>query len=133
VYFMRFHKSIKQTYDREQDTFRYLFLIGPCALLAVLTTHDYSPMEVRRRGSSAWGRGTPAAAGGARARVAAQAGRRLHGRDAGLAWQPPPLVAAPTLLEPPPLPCAGIVDIQHLLGSRGDPAAAGPAAAHQQH
>lgn len=46
IYFMRFHKGIKLTYDREQDTFRYLFLIGPCLLLALLTTHDYAPLEV---------------------------------------------------------------------------------------
>ena len=36
VYLMRYHKVVKLTYDREHDTFRTLFLLAPCALLALL-------------------------------------------------------------------------------------------------
>ncbi|GBF89183.1 hypothetical protein Rsub_01900 [Raphidocelis subcapitata] len=46
VYFMRGHRAIRLTYDKDQDTFRYQFLVIPCAVLAVLTTHKYTPLEV---------------------------------------------------------------------------------------
>lgn len=36
VYYMRFHKVVRLTYDKEQDTFRSSVLIGACALLAIL-------------------------------------------------------------------------------------------------
>eukprot|EP00882_Tetradesmus_deserticola_P032890 GHRQ01037527.1.p1 GENE.GHRQ01037527.1~~GHRQ01037527.1.p1 ORF type:complete len:153 (+),score=35.41 GHRQ01037527.1:638-1096(+) len=46
VYYMRFHRIIKLTYDKEQDTFKYLLLIAPSAVLALLTTHVYTVLEV---------------------------------------------------------------------------------------
>ena len=36
VWYMRAHKVVSQTYDKDQDTFRYLFIIVPCAALALL-------------------------------------------------------------------------------------------------
>jgi len=46
VWYMRRHKVVRQTYDRDQDTFRHEFILLPCALLALLTTHDYAPLEL---------------------------------------------------------------------------------------
>lgn len=46
IYLMRGHKVIKLTYDKEHDTFRYQFLMLPCAVLAIFTSHDRSPLEV---------------------------------------------------------------------------------------
>lgn len=46
LYYMRAHRIIKLTYDREQDTFRYLLLVGPSALMALLTTHNYTLLEI---------------------------------------------------------------------------------------
>lgn len=46
VYYMRFHKVIKMTYDREQDTFRYQFLVLPCAVLAMMINNQRTPLEV---------------------------------------------------------------------------------------
>ena len=45
-YLMRFHKVIKATYDREQDTFRHYFLVLPCLALAFFLHNDSSPFEV---------------------------------------------------------------------------------------
>lgn len=50
VYYMRFHKVVKMTYDREQDTFRYQFLVLPCAVLAMLINNQRTFVEVRRVG-----------------------------------------------------------------------------------
>jgi ER lumen protein retaining receptor len=36
VYMMRQDKVVSQTYDKERDTFRVMFLIAPCMVLAVL-------------------------------------------------------------------------------------------------
>jgi hypothetical protein len=46
IYYMRFHRIIKLTYDKEQDTFKHIFLIAPSAVLALLTTHNYTVLEV---------------------------------------------------------------------------------------
>jgi len=46
LYLMRGHKVIKVTYDREQDTFRYHFLVLPCAVLALLIHNAWTPFEV---------------------------------------------------------------------------------------
>lgn len=46
VWYMRRHKVVRQTYDRDQDTFRHELIAAPCFLLALLTTHDYSPLEL---------------------------------------------------------------------------------------
>jgi len=46
IYFMRYHRFIKLTYDRDQDTFRYIFLVLPSFALACMTSHNYKPLEV---------------------------------------------------------------------------------------
>lgn len=46
VYYMRYDRVVKQTYDRRQDTFRYLFLIVPCLILALLINHAFTLTEV---------------------------------------------------------------------------------------
>lgn len=46
LYLMRGHKVVKVTYDKEQDTFRYLFLVLPCILLAVVLHSAWTPFEV---------------------------------------------------------------------------------------
>lgn len=46
VYLMRYHKVVKLTYDREHDTFRTLFLLAPCALLALLVHERWGVMEL---------------------------------------------------------------------------------------
>ncbi len=46
IYYMRYDKVVKQTYDREQDTFRYTFLLVPCFLLAVVLNHAFTFTEV---------------------------------------------------------------------------------------
>jgi hypothetical protein len=46
VYYMRYHRIIKLTYDKEQDTFKYLLLVAPSAVLALLTSHVYTVLEV---------------------------------------------------------------------------------------
>lgn len=47
VWYMRFHKVVKQTYSKDQDTFRHYFLIPPCFLLALLVHRSFTVMEVR--------------------------------------------------------------------------------------
>lgn len=47
IYYMRADRVVKQTYDREQDTFRYLFLVVPCFLLALVLNHAFTVTEVR--------------------------------------------------------------------------------------
>jgi hypothetical protein len=49
IYFMRFQRAVRSTYDREQDTFRVAFLLAPCALLALLINQERTPLEVRPR------------------------------------------------------------------------------------
>ena len=46
IYLMRFHPSIKFTYDKQQDTFRILFVLVPAAVLALLIHQDWSIIEV---------------------------------------------------------------------------------------
>ena len=47
VYLMQKKVLVCQTYDREQDKFRYeLCLLGPAAVLGVLATDEYSVSEV---------------------------------------------------------------------------------------
>jgi ER lumen protein retaining receptor len=46
IYWMRFHKVIRVTYDREQDTFRYQFLVLPCLVLALILNSEFTFMEV---------------------------------------------------------------------------------------
>jgi len=44
VYLM--YVKFKATYDGNHDTFRIEFLIGPCALLALVLNHEFSVMEI---------------------------------------------------------------------------------------
>mmetsp|Transcript_22357 Transcript_22357/g.26924 ORF Transcript_22357/g.26924 Transcript_22357/m.26924 type:complete len:216 (-) Transcript_22357:460-1107(-) len=46
IWYMRRHKVVSQTYDKDNDTFRYIFLVGPCAVLALLINHDFTVTEV---------------------------------------------------------------------------------------
>ncbi|KAL5568217.1 hypothetical protein UlMin_024792 [Ulmus minor] len=46
VWYMRYHKVVKQTYNDAQDTFNHYYLIGACFLLALLLPLDYTPIDV---------------------------------------------------------------------------------------
>nr|CAC40612.1 ERD2 protein [Scherffelia dubia] len=46
IYYMRYHKFVRATYDKEQDTFRVGFLVVPCAVLALLINHEWTLMEI---------------------------------------------------------------------------------------
>jgi hypothetical protein len=47
IWYMRKHKTVSQTYSKEEDTFRLEYLIVPSFLLALLVNHELSVMEVR--------------------------------------------------------------------------------------
>ncbi len=47
LYYMRVHRVVRRTHDKEQDTFRVVFLIGPCAVAALLINQEFSMMEAR--------------------------------------------------------------------------------------
>ncbi|KAJ0079408.1 hypothetical protein Patl1_24415 [Pistacia atlantica] len=46
VWYMRHHKVVKQTYNKDEDTFRHYFLILSCFVLALLIPHEYNTIEV---------------------------------------------------------------------------------------
>jgi len=46
IWYMRKHKTVSQTYSKEEDTFRLEYLIVPSFLLALLVNHELSVMEV---------------------------------------------------------------------------------------
>lgn len=46
IWLIRCHKIVSQTYDREQDTFRVIFLVIPCSVLAVLINHEFLAIEI---------------------------------------------------------------------------------------
>eukprot|EP01026_Neomeris_dumetosa_P037753 TRINITY_DN30621_c0_g1_i3.p1 TRINITY_DN30621_c0_g1~~TRINITY_DN30621_c0_g1_i3.p1 ORF type:complete len:218 (-),score=-0.23 TRINITY_DN30621_c0_g1_i3:195-848(-) len=46
VYLMRYHKVIKSTYDRENDTFPVVYIIGPCAGLSLLVHSRFTVLEL---------------------------------------------------------------------------------------
>ncbi|KAF7836517.1 ER lumen protein-retaining receptor-like [Senna tora] len=46
VWYMRYHKVVKQTYNKDQDTFRHYFLVLICILLALLIHHEFTVIEV---------------------------------------------------------------------------------------
>lgn len=52
VYYMRFHRVVRNTYDKEVDTFRVAFLVGPCLLFALLINQEFTLLEVRKQGST---------------------------------------------------------------------------------
>ena len=45
-WYMRYHKVVKQTYSKDQDTFRHYFLIPPCFVLALLIHPAFNVTEV---------------------------------------------------------------------------------------
>ena len=46
LYYMRLQSGVRATHDKEQDTFRVVFLIVPCAVLALLINQEFGFMEV---------------------------------------------------------------------------------------
>ncbi|XP_050253995.1 ER lumen protein-retaining receptor B-like [Quercus robur] len=46
VWYMRYHKVVKQTYSKDEDTFRHYFLILPCFVLALFVHRDFTVVEV---------------------------------------------------------------------------------------
>jgi len=46
IWYMRRHRSVKQTYDKDHDTFRYLFLVAPCALTALVINQKFTIFEI---------------------------------------------------------------------------------------
>eukprot|EP00929_Paragymnodinium_shiwhaense_P004954 TRINITY_DN106275_c0_g1_i1.p1 TRINITY_DN106275_c0_g1~~TRINITY_DN106275_c0_g1_i1.p1 ORF type:complete len:219 (+),score=38.49 TRINITY_DN106275_c0_g1_i1:162-818(+) len=47
IYLMRYEPPVATTYDREKDNFRYeLYLLPPCVLLGLFTSHDWSVPEL---------------------------------------------------------------------------------------
>ncbi len=46
IYYMRYHPTIRATYDKEQDTFRSLCLVVPCAVLALIINQERTAVEV---------------------------------------------------------------------------------------
>ncbi|CAL9777736.1 unnamed protein product [Musa acuminata subsp. burmannicoides] len=46
VWYMRRHKLVRRSYDKEQDTFRHFFLVLPCLLLALVMNEKFTFKEV---------------------------------------------------------------------------------------
>lgn len=46
VWYMKYHKVVKQTYNKNEDTFRHYILVLPCFVLALLFHPDFSIVEV---------------------------------------------------------------------------------------
>lgn len=46
IYYMRFHPTVKQSYDAEHDSFKVVFIVAPCAILALLINQEFGFMEV---------------------------------------------------------------------------------------
>ncbi|XP_078440928.1 ER lumen protein-retaining receptor [Wolffia australiana] len=46
VWYMRQHKIVRRSYDKDQDTFRHLFLVLPCLLLALVINERFTVTEV---------------------------------------------------------------------------------------
>ncbi|KAK4256181.1 hypothetical protein QN277_009079 [Acacia crassicarpa] len=46
VWYMRYHKVVKQTYNKDQDAFRHYFLVLACFLLAILVPLEFTVIEV---------------------------------------------------------------------------------------
>ncbi|KAH9603686.1 hypothetical protein KSS87_009262 [Heliosperma pusillum] len=46
VWYMRHHKIVRRSYDKDQDTFRHWFLVLPCLFLACLTCEKYTFKEI---------------------------------------------------------------------------------------
>ncbi|KAF8044405.1 hypothetical protein BT93_A2407 [Corymbia citriodora subsp. variegata] len=46
VWYMRHHKVVKQTYSREEDSFKHYVLILLCLILAILIPHAFNVTEI---------------------------------------------------------------------------------------
>ncbi|KAL5769947.1 hypothetical protein ACOSP7_014101 [Xanthoceras sorbifolium] len=46
VWYMRYHKVVKQTYNKDEDTFKHYFLILPSFMLALLIPHAFNTIEI---------------------------------------------------------------------------------------
>ncbi|CAI0426596.1 unnamed protein product [Linum tenue] len=46
IWYMKHHKLVRRSYDKDQDTFRHWFLVLPCLLLALLIHEKFSFLEV---------------------------------------------------------------------------------------
>ncbi|KAK3229554.1 hypothetical protein Dsin_001435 [Dipteronia sinensis] len=46
VWYMRYHKVVKQTYNKDEDTFKHYFLVLPSFLLALLIPHGFNTVEI---------------------------------------------------------------------------------------
>ncbi|XP_062093217.1 ER lumen protein-retaining receptor-like [Humulus lupulus] len=45
-WYMRYHNVVKQTYNKNQDTFKHYYLIFGCFLMAILVPHEFSVIEI---------------------------------------------------------------------------------------
>lgn len=46
VWYIRQHKIVRRSYDKDQDTFRHYFLVLPCLVLALLINEKFTFQEV---------------------------------------------------------------------------------------
>lgn len=46
VWYMRYHKVVKQTYNKNEDTFQHYYLALPCFVLALLFLRDFTLVEI---------------------------------------------------------------------------------------
>lgn len=46
VWYMRYHRVVRRTYDKDHDTFRHYFLILPCFVLSLLVHERFTFLEV---------------------------------------------------------------------------------------
>ncbi|KAG6593777.1 ER lumen protein-retaining receptor, partial [Cucurbita argyrosperma subsp. sororia] len=46
VWYMRRHKVVRRSYDKDQDTFRNQYIVLPCLLLALVFNHKFTFKEV---------------------------------------------------------------------------------------
>lgn len=46
VYYMRYDPAVNRKYDKDQDTFRHVYLILPCFILALFINEKFTFMEV---------------------------------------------------------------------------------------
>ncbi|XP_050385979.1 ER lumen protein-retaining receptor-like isoform X1 [Argentina anserina] len=46
AWYMRYHKVVKHTYNKDQDTFRHYYLILVCLVLALLIPHGFTVLQV---------------------------------------------------------------------------------------
>lgn len=46
VWYMRYHKVVKLTYNKDEDTFKHYFLVLPSFVLALLIPHAFNTVEI---------------------------------------------------------------------------------------